>query len=370
MNAETPRASAAPLKDASNSGLVRSLRILTFPLLTNLWPLLLFVSQKVFVIPALVLAGVGDQAYRRDLIFAALASACGLLVYMLQSPSSYDLVHLVGYLFFVWSMPLINYAVRYDSWELLRLLTYLTMFNAIMGFFLMVTDIDLYGLRGLNRIVGSDALTHRVYFESASLTAVILLETFRTKWLRIAALMLAVAFLLFVTRSVAVILLLGLNLLMPYVMRSTLGIKLAISIVAIVIFSVLYSYLPVLRPDVDLSLRVKQFQLDLIWNALNNNHWSGWGWGAVYPQLASDPEQPYQIEMQLPMLLLQVGPLAVVAIFGLIGALFLSATKYSWFGVARFVIYLMIGFNNPWLFIPSWFLTCQLLFRYDDEEGR
>lgn len=367
MNAAHMRLGAPPARDGSASGLAASLRTLAFPLLTNLWPLLLFVSQKVFVVPALVLSGFGDRAYRRDLLVAALISFAAVLVYLLQYANNYDQAHLIGFLLFAWSMPLVNRAIRDDLDRLKRLLTYFTLFNAVMGFALLASDIDLYGLRGLNRVVGTDGLTHRVYFESASLSAVVLLQTFRSKWLRIAALLVMAAFVVLVARSVAVVMLLGLNLTLPYVLRSSAPVK-VLAVAAAVLGSVLlYVYLPVLRPDVDLSLQVKQFQLDLIIGSLGNSL-SGWGWGAFYPELASDPDQPYQIEMQLPMLLLQVGPVALLSIVALTFALFLSATTRPVFGSARFVIYLLIGFNNPWLFVPSWFLTCQLLFRYDDAD--
>jgi hypothetical protein len=340
-------------------------RILAFPLLTNLWPILLFVSQKAFVIPALVLTGAGDKGYRRDLLIAAAMSGVGLIVYALQYGNPYDQAHLVGFLLFVVSMPTINYAIRLDTEKLRRFLTYLTLFNTAMGFFLLVSHIDLYGLRGLNRVVGTDGVTARVYFESSSLAAVVLLTTFKRRWLQIFTAVAVCAFTLLVAKSVVIVMLLGLNLTLPYLLRSSPGIKVSVTVVAIISFAALYVYLPVLRPDVDLSLKVKQFQLDIIIGSLGDL-WSGWGWGTFYPQLASDPDQPYQIEMQLPMLLLQLGPLALFAIVVLMLMMFLSATHNRILGFARCAVYLLIGFNNPWLFVPSWFLTCQLLFRYDN----
>jgi hypothetical protein len=349
------------------AGVAALLRIMAFPLLTNLWPLLLFVSQKVFVIPALLLVGFGDRAYRRDLLVAVLISLVGLLVYILQFGNPYDQAHLLGFLLFVWSMPLINHATRFDAERQRQLLTYLTLFNAVMGFFLLTSNIDLYGLRGLNRVVGADGLTHRVYFESSSLAAVVLLTTFKRRWLQVITFLAVSAFVVFVARSIAIIALLLVNMVLPYILRSSAAIKVIAVLAVAGAFAVLYFYLPVLRPDVDLSIRVKEFQLDLIIASLGDS-WSGWGWGAFYPELASDPEQPYQIEMQLPMLLLQLGPVALLAIIGLTMAMFMSATSRPIMGLARFSVYLLIGFNNPWLFVPSWFLTCQLLFRYDAED--
>ncbi len=344
-------------------------RAFAFPVITNLWPLLLFLSQKVFVLPGLVLVGVGNAAYRRDLLITILAAFVGMFVYLTQFSNLYDQSHLVGYILFIFSVPLINYAVRFDAFSVRRLITWLTLFNTVMGLFLLVSNIDLYGLRGLNRVVGSDGLTHRVYFESASLAAVVLVTTFKRRWLQVAVLIFALVFTVFVARSVAVVLLLALNLSLPYILRATPLTKVVAGALAFSAVYILYLYLPVLRPDVELSLRAKEFQLDIILGSLNEG-WSGWGWGAFLPPLASDPEQPYQIEMQLPMLLLQLGLPALASILGLLLLLFFSVNGGSKvLTVGRFAIFVLIGFNNPWLFLPSWFLTCQLLFRYD-EHGR
>lgn len=343
------------------------LRSFAFPLLTNLWPVLLFVSQKAFVVPAILLAGFGDDRYRRDLILALIGSFVGLLVYQTQFPGPYDQAHLLGFILFIWSVPLINRATRLDAIALRRALTWLTLFNVVMGMFLLVSNIDLYGLRGLNRVVGTDGETHRVYFESSSLAAVALATTFRRRWLQIVTMLGVFVFTIFIARSVFVVLLLGLNIAFPYIVRSTPATKILSFLVAATLLYVFFLYLPVLRPDVELSLRAKQFQFDIILGSLDYG-WSGLGWGTFIPALASDPDQPYQIEMQLPMLLLQLGIPALIGFLGVMLALFFSADRNKGLALLRFAIYTLIGFNNPWLFVPSWFLTCQLLFRYDDND--
>jgi hypothetical protein len=348
----------------TGSRTLQAARILAFPLSTNVWPLLLFVSQKVFVLPGLLLVGFGDATYRRDMVSAIGLSVVGLLVYFSQFGNGYDQSHLLGYISFVFAMPLINYAARYDATLLRRLLTYITLFNVAMSIYLLVYNIDLYGFRGLNRIEGTDGVTYRVYFEASSLAAVFLLRSFRNRWLQLATLAAVFFFVVFVARSAVVMALLGLNLVAPYILRSAPHIRVAAGIVAIAIAVLLYIYLPVIRPDIDLSLRAKQLQLQVILSLLPDN-WSGWGWGAYLPYLATDREQPYQIEMQLPMLMLQLGPLALAAILLLILGLFMSAAEQSLRGYVRFVIYALIGFNNPWLLVPSWYLTCQLMFRDD-----
>ncbi|MEP6784650.1 MAG: hypothetical protein ABI898_02800 [Sphingomonadales bacterium] len=367
---KTPDAQAP--ESFSSSGKSRwwyTLRIFLFSLATNFWPLLLFASQKIFVLPGILLAGFGDAAYRRDMLIALLISLVGWLVYITQFDNVYSGIHLLGFVSFVLAMPIVNHAVRHDDMVLRRFLTYFTLFNVAMGFYLLVSDLDLYGLRGLNRIEGTDGITYRVYFESSSLAAIFLLNSFRNRGLQIAALAVAVAFVVFVAKSVVIMALLGFNLALPYILRSSLPFKVIVVVTALTAATLIYIYLPVIRPDIDLSLRAKQFQLDIILGLMPDN-WTGWGWGSFLPQLSTDREQPYQVEMQLPMLLLQLGPIAVAAIMALTLMLFLSASERSVRGVARFAVYALIGFNNPWLFMPSWYLTCQLLFRDDDRSEK
>lgn len=166
----------------------RSVRIHAFPLLTNIWPLLLLVSQKVFVLPSLALVGVGDAAYRRDIMIAASITLIGVLVYLEQFPNFFDQAHLLGFIPFVLSMPLVNYATRYNPTQLRRWLTYLTLFNVALSVYILVSNIDLYGFRGLNRIESTDGVTNRIYFESSSLAAVFLLSTFHNRVLRLVTL--------------------------------------------------------------------------------------------------------------------------------------------------------------------------------------
>jgi hypothetical protein len=352
---------------SDSAGFITSMRTFAFPMVTNLWPLLLFASQKVFVVPALIIVGLGDKSYRRDLAIAFLISLIGSVVYFTQFENAYSQIHLAGFALFVFSMPIINHSLRYDTVLLKRLLTYLTLFNALMGFYLLFSDVDLYGLRGLNRVEGTDGITYRVYFEASSLAAVFQIKSFRNRLVQIASLIAVAAFVVFVAKSIVIMGLLVLNLAAPFIIRSSAPFKISVGTVAIATFGLIYFYLPLIRPDIDLSLRAKQFQLDIIIGLMPDN-WTGWGWGAFLPQLSTDREQPYQIEMQLPMLLLQIGPIALGGILALIFALFMSAKDTFIRGAARFLIYALIGFNNPWLFVPSWYLTCQLLFRDDEPE--
>lgn len=346
----------------------RLLRILWFPFVTNLWPALLYLSQKAFVPVALALNGWGNAAYRRDLLLALAITSIGLFVYLTQPTNSFQDFHALGFLLFVWAMPVINHAARSEPDILLRGLTYLTIFNALLGFYFFVNDVDLQEFRGLNRIESNDGYTERLFFESVSLAAVFLLTTFRQKIVRIFALALVVGFVVFIAKSIVVILLLGMNLIWPIFVRSSIGAKIGAVAAGAAGLFLIYLYLPVLRPDIFLSVLAKQTQLEVILS-LQKADYTAWGWGTFVPQLATSIEQPYQIEMQLPMLMLQLGPVALAAIMGLTLALFLSAAESKLLAFMRAGVYFLIGFNNPWLLVPSWYLTCQLLFRTDLREA-
>lgn len=360
--------SSKPVQESKRDrGRLKQALAFAFPLTTNMWPLLLFASQKVFVLPSLLLVGFGDRTYHRDIVISLFASLCGLLIFLTQTANGYEQPHFLGFLLFVWSIPPINYAVRMDAIALRRYLTYLTLFNVAMGFFLLLSNIDLYGLRGLNRVVGTDGEAQRVYFESSSLAAVVLTTTFKRRWLQIATILAVLCFMIFVARSVAIIFLIALNFSLPHLLKSTPLMKLILFMFCVAFIYILYIYIPIIRPDIELSLRAKQFQFDVILGSLDG--WSGWGWGSYLPPLSSDPEQPYQIEMQLPMLLLQIGPLALLAIFAATWLHFLNCSNRYYLAIIRLAVFMGIGFNNPWLFIPSWFLTCQLLFRYEKADS-
>jgi hypothetical protein len=283
------------------------------------------------------------------------------MVYLNQPYNSFRDVHFFGFLLFVWSMPPLNYAIRLDTRRLLVCLSYFTLFNVLLGIYFLYFNVNLQDFRGLNRIETSDGYTTRLFFESASLAAVFLASGFRRKIVRIATLFLVVAFVVLITRSFVIMLLLGLNLSWPYLARGSAPFKALVAAAVLALGYLAYRYLIGLRPDLYLSLYAKQYQLTVILSWQEG--WLGWGWGAFIPQLATDIDQPYQIEMQLPMLLLQLGPLGLGTILIFTLMLFFSASENLALALGRFAIYCMIGFNNPWLLLPSWYLTCQLLFR-------
>src|SRR5436309_1733847 len=147
-------------------------RELVFPLLLNTWPVLLLISQKALLPVGLLLNGAGTRTYRRELLIAVAMLTGGAAILILQRPNEYALNHYVGYGLFVLSVPLINLASRGAKHQLLRGLAILSVVNCVLAFVAYFVEIDLSGFRGLNRIIGQDYDTHRVFFETTSLLAV------------------------------------------------------------------------------------------------------------------------------------------------------------------------------------------------------
>jgi hypothetical protein len=121
----------------------------------------------------------------------------------------------------------------------------------------------------------------------------------------------------------------------------------------------------ILRSDLHLSLGIKLLQFNEIWEDASPAI-VGSGWGYVIDAIINSPDQAYQVEMQLPMLFRQIGWGGVLVYA--VGMLLLIRSISGNFGsaVLRWLTYLVIGFNNPWLLIPSWYMTvCLMYYQFD-----
>lgn len=342
-------------------------RRLVFPVLLNAWPLLLLVSQKALVPFGMLLAGLGTRAARRDALIAAVLIVIGGTALAAQVDNEYGLAHFVGYALFILSVPLINTGVRASRSQLVRWVAILSVVNAVLAFGFYAFEIDLTNYRGLNRIIGDDDETHRVYFEATSLLAVFSVSSFRRRSLRWLCIAIVAIYALFLARSVFVVLLFLLNRYAYHVLHGSIQRRLATF--AALLFAALSGpfLINALRPDFALSVAVKLLQFDHIFA-----HSIGWlngaGWGYVIDEIINSPDQPYQVEMQLPMLVLQMGAFGFAAYA--VGVLVLvrsisTSESAAWL---RWLTYMAVGFINPWMLIPSWYLTVSLM--YDSLESR
>ena len=337
-------------------------RVCVFPVLLNFWPVLLLVSQKALLPLGIVMAGAGTAAYRRDLLVAGLMVLASFVTYALQVNNEYALAHLLGYVMFVLAAPLINLAVRSNSERLIYFLALFSVGNAILAFLFYALSVDLSGFRGLNIILGNDDHTHRVYFESTSIVAVFSVAAFRTNWRRLLATFLVFTYAIFLAKSVFVILLYATNYVVPMLLRGKQWQRLASVALVILLVTLGPMVVMLLRPDLALSIGIKLLQLETVADYAVSP-WFGAGWGFVIDEIINGLEQPYQIEMQLPMLYNQIGLIGLAAYAGGMAWLTVSTSKVAFVGWLRWGTYMIIGFSNPWLFVPSWYLTSVLLYR-------
>lgn len=337
-----------------------SWRALAFPFLLHFWPLLLIMSQKALMPLGLLLVGSGDKHFRRDLLIAIAMLIFGALTLLLQQTNEFAVSHYMGYALFVLSVPLINYAAANDRPNLIKGLAILSLLNSLMAIVVYFSTIDLSIFRGLNRIVGDDGETHRVYYETTSLLAVLSLQFIRSKSLRYACIAVLAFYALFLAKSVFVILLILLNIYLHRLLQGTLLRR--ITTIVIIVFTAIIGpiIVAVLREDVTLSLGIKLFQFNEILEDPSSIIF-GSGWGYIIESIVNSPDQEYQVEMQLPMLFRQIGWFGVLSYVTGMFLLIRSASTNLSVATLRWLTYLAIGFNNPWLFLPSWYMTACLM---------
>ena len=344
-------------------------RLLVFPVLLNLWPLLLLLSQKALVPVGLLLLGSASRLTRRNLVTVAWLIAVGGLSLLLQPWNEFAAAHYLGFVLFLLSVPLINAAVRGSGEHLIKWLSILSLSNALLAFLFYFLEVDLSQYRGLNRIVGDDDATHRVFYETTSLLAVFSVTFLRKRWLRWICGAIVAAYALLLAKSVFVILLFLFNHLAPRILSGRVLSRIAVSAFFLGLAIGAPAMVAVARPDFALSVGMKLLQFDAVIND-GSPILSGRGWGYVIDDVVTSTEQPYQVEMQLPMLLTQVGLLVLIPYVVAMVSLFRSISS-SWTAtMLRSAAYFAIGFANPWLFVPSWYLTTALIFRRLDNHGR
>lgn len=333
---------------------------LVFPFLLHFWPLLLIISQKALIPLGLLLVGLGDKQFRQDLLVAIAMLIFGAFTLLLQQTNEYALAHYMGYALFVLSIPLINYAAVNYRPSLIKGLAILSLFNSLMAIAIYFSSIDLSIFRGLNRIIGDDGETHRVYYETTSLLAVLSLQFIRSKPLRYACFVVVAFYALFLAKSVFVILLILLNIYLHRLLQGTLLRRM--TTILIIVFTALTGpvIVALLREDVTLSLGIKLFQFNEILEDPSSII-LGSGWGYIIESIVNSPDQEYQVEMQLPMLLRQIGWFGVLSYVTGMFLLIRSASTNLSVATLRWLTYLAIGFNNPWLFLPSWYMTACLM---------
>jgi hypothetical protein len=220
--------------------------------------------------------------------------------------------------------------------------------------------IDLSDFRGLNFIVGNDGEIHRVFIETTSLFIISKYNVFKSKLLRYFFLFLTISYIFYLNKSVFIILLFIIHNYNNLLKSKTTTFSL-ILVTFILLITTPINFNSFLRADLYLSIAFKINQLESIISSFDlRTFFFGKGYGYYINDYVTDFKQPYQIESQLPMLFLQLGIFLSTLFIAFIYSAFKSLNQRLL--IFRTIIFLAIGLINPWLLLPSWFITSCYLF--------
>lgn len=343
------------------------LRTLFYPLSINFWPLLLLVSQKALVPLGLILVNIGDNQYRRNLLVSTVMLIMGAVTLFFQQTNVNAWNHYLGFALFLLSLPLINYTIAQNREQLIRGLAILSLFNCVMAIVVYSISIDLSIYRGLNRIVNIYGITDRVYYETTSLLIIISLQFIHNKVFRWISYGIVGLYLIFIAKSLFVILLFLINKFLYVLKQGSVLKRLGIFIFIVLLGIIAPTIISVIRADAVDSLNWKLLQFTEILNDTSAPI-IGSGWGYTIDGIVKTATQDYQVEMQLPMLVRQIGFLGVFIYLTGIFILIRSISVNLGISILRWAMYVAIGFNNPWLFLPSWYMTACLMFNEFDHK--
>jgi hypothetical protein len=216
-------------------------------------------------------------------------------------------------------------------------------------------EVDLSGFRGLNFIRGNDGDIHRFFVETSAFYLISDFQRLRNSVLRCLFWMATLFYFVFIAKiTLLIVLFISLYFLKWFrlwpIITSFVGGG------ALLFFFDSGYYVYFIREDLILSVLFKVDQFKEIIANFNLSHLMyGSGFGFYLSEFVTDISQPYQIEMQLPMLVLQIGLLNVLLI--IIGFYFLFKSILAKRAVVGLFLFLSVGFINPWLFLPVWFIS-------------
>jgi hypothetical protein len=246
----------------------------------------------------------------------------------------------------------------------------LNFFSLVILYAVYFLEVDLSGYRGLNFIRGNDDEVHRFFIETSSLFLVTNYQTIRAVFLRVVLWLATFIYFVFIAKvTLLIVLFLGLHFWRLFRSKPKFTALAGLIIILYVVFSGNFVYF--IREDLILSILFKIEQLNVIVSSFSTESiLFGCGYGFYLLDFATDLNQPYQIEMQLPMLLLQIGIVNVLLF--VVGFYYLFKSFLTGRAFVGLVLYLSIGFVNPWLFLPVWFISVSLftkLLYYDKNDS-
>ena len=334
----------------------------------SIWPIFLFISQKSLIVFHLL--NIRASRYSRDIFiwvifcfFAVVTLSLFTLNFVFFNTHSVS--HFISYFIFIIYSVLIAGVLSspYDSNRILKLITILNFFGLLLIHIIYFNEIELPGNRGLNFIRGTDDIIHRFFVETSPLFLISRFDFFKKKILKILFISITLSYFLIISKNTFLSSLFILQLIYRY--QKSLNIyQLFVSLIflGLLSFTGFINWSSLIRADLILSIFFKAEQLFSIFKQLGfHNIFLGEGFGFFLNEFATDLNQPYQIEMQLPMLILQIGLLNCFMLILGIYLLFKSTNiKYSFLTTGLFF---SVGFINPWLFLPAWLIACIYFFK-------
>lgn len=329
----------------------------------SLWPIFLIFSQKVLI----TLKFFEIFRYQSKIRCRGLIVSGGLLwifllfIFLNSTDNKFAINHLISFSLFLFFMVMFGIESTFSS--MIRFnIKWITRINlivliSIIGIYHL--KIDLSNFRGLNFITGKDNSIHRFFIETSSLMVISNFRT-RNKLFNLVLVSLTTYYFLALNKSLVLIALLVFQIIQQYnIYRRKITLFL-FTIISVLIIFVAPSI--IFRADLILSLTFKLNQILGIFHKINfSNLLLGEGLGFFLPEFATDFQQPYQIENQLPMLLIQIGLIGLILFISFVYNFFQTTIPEHKF--KSLAIYLMIGLINPWLFLPTWLITSTYFFK-------
>ncbi|WP_075352128.1 hypothetical protein [Algoriphagus marinus] len=332
----------------------------------SVWPIFLILSQKA-LIPVQILSFLISKKEKLMIYFFLFFFISGsfLTLFWLNDSlkNEFGYNHFIGFILFIISVVLIGHSYKVNFDFDLKWITLFNFISIVLAILFFILNLDFSFFRGLNFIRGSDGVIHRVFIETTPLLILNDYRSFKKKYLNIVLFLLTFIYVFVLCKSFFIIIFFVWKLWRDYkvLIMQKFWYFLPLILISVLLLGVeLLSY--VLRADLALSIVFKYNQLLSIISMVSGDYlYFGRGFGFVIDEFVTDFNQPYQIEMQLPMLFLQMGFFGFLLLASFIFfILYFSDVEKP---IQSTLMYFSIGFVNPWLFLPIWFLTCCYFFR-------
>ena len=333
-----------------------------------IWPIFLFVSQKLLIL--IQVFNVRLNSYRRISFIGALF--CFLMVIFMSlitlnfgSFNNYSIRHFISFtIFLIYALLIAGVlTIERHSNHMLRLISLINFISLVAIHFIYFYEIELPGNRGLNFIRGTDNEIHRFYVETSPIFLISRFGVIKNRFLKIIFIGLTLSYFFWISKTTFLTVLFLLQLVYRYHKYFRLY-HFGAGVMALAILTAVggLKWSSFFRADLLFSIFFKLEQLSAIVGKIGlNNVFFGEGFGFYIKNFATDLEQPYQLEMQLPMLILQLGMINCLML--VLGIFFLFKSVRVTKPLLATGLFFSVGIINPWLFLPVWLISSIYFFK-------